>query len=90
MDSYIPPPLILGLDVPSWRPGQEEVLESAFRAIKAGKIPLIDAPPGFGKRIIAKALATLLDDSTLILTGTKTLQKSYQDYRLTYWREYNG
>ena len=57
----IPSPEQLGLSLPSWRPGQVDVLMQALKAIEAGRIPFILAPTGFGKWVLANALARLLN-----------------------------
>lgn len=71
-------PQDLGLPIPSWRPGQLELVQKIEESFLGGaSIVALEAPPGVGKSIIAVGVARLLGAKTLILTGTKQLQDQY-------------
>lgn len=67
----------LGLPIPSWRPGQGELVERVADVFSHTAIVALEAPPGVGKSIIAIAVARLLGHPALVLTGTKQLQDQY-------------
>ena len=67
---------------PTRRPGQREVIERIASTDK--RFTLLAAPTGAGKSVIAAAAAEMMGRRTMILTGTKALQKQYlEDFPLT-------
>jgi Rad3-related DNA helicase len=67
----------LGLRVPqnSWRPNQRDVIEEIINADE--QAILLEAPTGFGKSLVAAALARIVRGRTIILTQTNQLQDQY-------------
>ena len=72
-------PQELGLQVERWRPGQEEAITCVVAAFAKTDTVVLTAGPGFGKSLVAAAIALQMGVRTLILTGTKSLQQRYGD-----------
>lgn len=79
-------PLELGLDKPTWRPGQRETVDAILDAFIAGKKFVLAAiPTGGGKTIVGAAVQTLLaqagigNGQSVALTHTIQLQQQYRE-----------
>ena len=76
----------LGLDAPSWWPGQRDTIELIVAALLEKKYVMAGIPTGGGKTIIASAVQRILGHvgggqwggDSLALTHTIQLQKQYQ------------
>ena len=75
----IPPPGELGLNIASWRPGQEQAIVEVLAALEKTDTAVLHGPPATGKSLVATAVSRLSGLHTLILTGTKALQARYAD-----------
>ena len=75
----IPRPHQRGLDLDSWRPGQEEAIRQILDAFEHKDTVLLYGPPGSGKSVVAVAVSQMLRAHSLILTATKSLRARYAD-----------
>ena len=73
----VPSPPELAIQVPGWRYDQARVIAESRDALAAYRPVIVEAPPGFGKVVVGVAVARVLGLRSLILTGTKALQRAY-------------
>lgn len=71
----IPAPSHLGLDLPSWRAGQEEAISVMITS--PTRIKTLCMPTGFGKSAVGLAAAVLSGKPTAIITSSRGLQDQY-------------
>lgn len=72
-------PSDVGLPYPSWGPGQLDLICDIVGAFDQAPYVVVEAPTGTGKSGVAMAVSKLLADNTLVVTGTKQLQRQYAD-----------
>jgi hypothetical protein len=73
--SEIPSPGELGLNIPSWRSGQEEMIHVTVTSEK--RVVTVCAPTGFGKSDAVIASSLISGEPTCIVTDSRGLQDQY-------------
>lgn len=72
-------PSDVGLPYSAWGPGQLQLVLDILDAFTQAPYVVVEAPTGTGKSGVAMAVAKLLSDETIIVTGTKQLQRQYAE-----------
>jgi Rad3-related DNA helicase len=71
----IPSPAELGIDLPSWRSGQEQMIDVTVTSDK--RAIAVCAPTGFGKSAAVIASSIIVGEPTCIVTQSRGLQDQY-------------